>query len=117
MIKVKQQRRRDRKRGDAAVPPPPALGSVTSVTASGASQVTVLFGQPVIIMPENLPTTWLFGTSNRTITALVSMTPTSYVFTVSGSVAAAQAYAIAGSDPAARTTTGGYIAAKNGTMA
>lgn len=79
--------------------------------------MTVAFAQPVIITPDNLPATWLFGTSNRTITALVSNTPTSYVFTVSGSVTASQAYSIGGSDPAARTTTGGYVAAKTGTLA
>lgn len=117
MVKNKLQRRRNRRAPDAAMPPPPALGTVTSVTASGGSQVTVAFAQPVIIKPNNLPATWLFGTSNRTITAIASNTPTSYVFTVSGTVAAAQVYSIGAFDPAARTTTGGYIAAKSGNLA
>lgn len=116
MVKTKQQRRRNRRSGDGAVPPPAALATVSTVTASGASQVTVTFNQPVQISANNLPATWLFGTSNRTITALVSATPTSYVFTVNGSVAAAQAYSMPAYDPAARTPTGGFVAAKSGNM-
>lgn len=116
MVKKAPRRRRDRKSPDKASVPLPPMANVSSVTASGASQVTVVFDRPVQISPGNLPATWLFGTSNRTITVLVSATPTSYVFTVSGSVAAAQVYAIAGTDPAARTAMGGYVAAKSGTL-
>ncbi|MEI6235589.1 MAG: hypothetical protein WCT04_21245 [Planctomycetota bacterium] len=59
---------------------------------------------------------WLFGTGNHTITAWVSATSMSYVFTVSGSVAASQVYSIPGMDPAARTSQGGYVAPKSGTL-
>jgi uncharacterized membrane protein YfcA len=112
----KPQRQRNRKKADPHALPPPSIANVVSVTASGASQVTVVFDQPVLISGTSLPATWVFGTSNRSITALVSATSTSYVFTVSGTVASSQVYSIAGMDPAARTAMGGYVAAKSGTL-
>ena len=117
MVKKKQQRARDRRRPDRAAPPPPAMAVVTSATASGGSQVTIVFDQSVNIAGNNLPATWRFGTGNRTVTALVSTTGTSYVFTVSGTVASTQVYAMPANDPAARTDSGGYVAGQNGLLA
>lgn len=117
MLKKKPQRQRNRRKPDAAIPPPPSLTTVSSVTASAGSQVTIEFADPVQISGSNLPSTWRFGTSNRTITALVSNTVISYVFTLSGTAPSGQAYSMPGMDPAARTPTGGYVATKNGTLA
>lgn len=117
MEKRTRRNTRNRLAMDKAVPPPPALASVTSVTASAGSQVTIVFGSPVQIAANNLPATWVFGTSNRTITALVSATATTYVFTVSGSVATGQVYSMPAFDPAARTPQGGFVGPKTGNLA
>lgn len=116
MVRTKQQRKRNRRRPDASQPPVQSLTDVDSVEASGATEVTITFASPVMISPGNLPTSWVFGTANRTLTVLVSSTGTVYVFTTSGSVAAAQTYSMPGYDPAARTTSGGYVADSSGTM-
>jgi hypothetical protein len=116
MMKKPPQRVRSRKLVNKASAPLPPMASVTSVTASGGSQVTIVFGQSVQISLNNLPATWRFGTSNRTLTALVSGTGTTYVFTVSGTVATSQVYSMPGMDQAARTNTGGYVAAASGTL-
>ncbi len=92
------------------------MTAVTSVTASGASQVTVVFAGTVQISADNLPATWNFGTGNHVITAIVSTTGTTYVFTVDGTVASSQVYAMPGSDPAARTPLGGYVSSSSGTL-
>ena len=116
MITKKKQRNFNRKKPDPARMPAPTMATVTSVTASGSTQVTIVFAEAVQIAPDNLPATWLFGTGNHAITALVSATPTTYVFTVAGTVATTQAYTIPGMDPAARTSMGGYVAGKTGTL-
>jgi hypothetical protein len=116
MIRTKQQRRRNRKLADKASPPPQATASVTTVL-HGTNQVTVTFTAPVMISADNLPTTWLFGTANRTVESLVSATPTVVVLGLSGAVAATEAYTIGAFDPAVRTTTGGYIAGRTGVIA
>jgi len=116
MVKAKQQRKRDRKRADPGSPPVQSLVNVTSVT-HGTSAVTIVFASPVNIAPSNLPTTWLFGTANRTITGITSTDGTTYVFTLSGAAASGEPYAMQGMDPAARTPSGGYVAAKAGTLA
>lgn len=116
MVKTKQQRRRDRKRLDPGSPPVTTLVTVTSVT-HGTSQVTVVFASQVLISPSQLPTTWLYGTANRTITSIVSTDGVTYVFGLSGTAASGEPYAMQGQDPAARTPSGGYVAAKAGVLA
>lgn len=115
MVKAKQQRKRNRKLLDRAVPVTPSFTNVVSVTA-GSSAVTILFASPVNISPTNLPATWRFGTSARTITALTSTTGISYVFAVSGTVATGQVTSMPAGDPAARTNTGGYVQAFAGNL-
>jgi len=117
VVKAKQQRKRDVRKVDSSNPPPTPMQNVVSVTASGGSQVTVVFNGIVQIMGSNLPQTWVFGTGNRKITAIVSSTGSSYVFTVDGTVAATQVYSMPGSDPAARTPLGGYVASSSGVLA
>lgn len=116
MVKAKQQRRRDRRKLDSANPPLIPMTAVVSVTASGASQVTIVFAGVVQISGDNLPATWKFGTANHTLAALVSSTGISYVFTTSGTVAAAQVFSMPGSDPAARTPLGGYVSSDSGVL-
>lgn len=115
MVKGKQQRRRNRRLPDSATPPPFPIALVTSVI-HGTDAVTVAFNAPVMIDPDNLPTTWRFGTTPRTITALAGATLTTAVFTLSGTVASADPYTIAANDPAVRTTSGGFVGASSGTM-
>ena len=117
MIRTKQQRRRDRRTIDKANAPLTPMTGVVSVTASGASQVTVLFAGPVQISSGNLPLTWHYGTTPRTITSIVSTDGTSYVFGLSGTAASTEAYAMPGSDPAARTPLGGYVSSSTGVIA
>lgn len=111
-----RRRQRNRRRPDPAMAPGPPLAAVLSVTASGDSEVTIVFDGFVMISAKRLPATWIFGTANRTITSLISATPMVYVLALSGPVAAAEAYSIPAMDPAARTRTGGYVGAKNGTL-
>ena len=47
---------------------------------------------------------------------LISSQPTQLVFSLSGTVAAADPYTIQAGDPAVRTAGGGYVAGKSGTM-
>lgn len=116
MVKAKQQRRRNRRKIDASNPPPFPSGQVSNVI-HGTSECTVVFTTGVMIAPDALPQTWTFGTTPRHITSIVSATPTQYVFGLNGTVAAADPYVIGPYDPAARTTSGGYIAAGSGEMA
>lgn len=116
MVRTKQQRKRDRKRADPGTPPVPALTAVVSVT-HGTSEVTIVFASQVNIAPTVLPTTWLYGSANRTITGIVSTDGTTYLFSLSGTAAASEPYAMQGLDPAARTPSGGYVAAKAGVLA
>lgn len=115
MVRTKQQRRRNRKLADKAVIADQALALVTGVVA-GAGQITVTFNTPVQIDPDNLPSTWTFGTTPRHITAVNNATPTVINFEVSGTIAAAGPYIIGGYDPAARTPTGGYVGASAGSL-
>lgn len=115
MVKTKQQRRRNRRLGDKAVPSPIATATVTSAV-HGTSAVTLTFSGPVQIDPAVLPTTWTFGTTPRHIISIESAAPTVLTFGVSGTVAAMDPYVIGGLDPAARTTTGGYIAGSAGEL-
>jgi hypothetical protein len=116
MIKAPQRRRRDRKRADPGTPPTVAQTAVTSVTA-GTDTVVVVFASTVIINPSNLPATWVFGTANRTVVTALSTNGTTWTLGVSGSVASGQAYSMPANDPAARTPSGGYVAASTGTLA
>lgn len=117
MIRTKQQRRRNRRKIDQASPPAVPNATVLTVTVTGGTQVTIVFDQAVMISGSSLPTSWTFGTGAHAITALVSTTGTSYVFTVGGSVASSQVYAMPGNDPAARTSGGGFVSTSNGVMA
>lgn len=116
MIKAKQQRRFNRKKVQIGSMPTAPIISVVSVTATAPSTVTVVFDAAVNISADRLPTSWKFGTGLHSITALLSGAGTSYDFTVGGTIAAAQIYAIAGNDPAARTATGGFVGSSAGSM-
>lgn len=117
MVKGKQQRRVNRKKVQIGTLPTAPIVGVDSVTATAPSTVTIVFDSPVQIASTNLPASWVFGTGNHHIASLVSGSGTSWVFLVDGTIAAAQVYAIAGNDPAARTSTGGYVGSAAGTMA
>lgn len=117
MVKAKQQRRVNRKKLQIGTLPTAPIVSVVSVTATAPSTVTIVFNAGVNISADDLPTSWKFGTGMFAIATLVSGSGTTYVFTVSGTIAASQVYAIAGNDPAARTSTGGYVGSHAGTMA
>ena len=115
MIRTKQQRRVNRRAKQKALPIPPPNANVVSAL-HGTSAVTVTFDSPVQISAGNLPTLWTFGATPRAITGITSATNTVYVFALDGTVAAADPYVIGAGDPAARTPTGGYVAATDGTL-
>jgi hypothetical protein len=115
MVKAKQQRRRNRRLKDSANPPPFPTANVTAVV-HGTDAVTVTFNAPVMIDPDNLPSTWLFGATPRTVIGLTSSTPTTAVLGLSGTVAATDPYTIGANDPGVRTTSGGYIGYSTGVM-
>jgi hypothetical protein len=113
MVRTKQQRRRDRKRGDPNSPPPPALANVTAVV-HGTDQVTVTTDGPIQIDPTVLPTSWLFNA--HAVTSFISSTGTVTVLGVAGTVAASEPYVIGAQDGAVRTPSGGYVAGSSGVM-
>lgn len=117
MIRSKQQRRRDRRKIDNANPPLTPMATVVSVVASGASQVTVTFNSVVQLDPGNLPQSWKFGTGAHLATNAETANGIVWILPVAGTVAAAQVYTMPGSDPAARTPLGGYVATSNGNLA
>lgn len=117
MIKFKQQRRRNRNKIDPANPPSTPLAHVVSVTASGASEVTIVFDSQVQMATGALPTTWHFGTSARTLTTATSTDGITWICGCSGTVAATQVYSMPGGDTAARTPLGGYVASSSGVLA
>ena len=116
MIKAKQQRRVNRKKVQIGSLPTAPIISVVSVTATAPSTVDIVFDSPVNIASDNLPTSWKFGTGLFPISAIVTGSGTAWTFIVTGVIAAAQIYAIAGNDPAARTSTGGYVGSSAGSM-
>ena len=116
MIKGKQQRRFDRKRVQTGAPPTAPRVTVTSVTALAPASVRVEFSGPVMIGGNGLPTDWTFGTGERQILSITSGTGTTWTFLTNGTVAASQDYDIGGNDPAARTSSGGYVSSAAGTM-
>ena len=115
MITGKQQRRRNPVVSTQATPPMPPNASVLSVVVSGAN-VIVTFDGPVSVQSTQLPTSWRFGTSLRTVTSYVTITASALTLALSGSVAAAQPYMIQSMDPAIRTTYGGYVTGSTGAM-
>lgn len=116
MIKAKQQRRVNRKTVQTGTLPTAPIVSVVSVTATAPSTVTIVFNSAVQVSSDNLPTSWIFGTGSHHISSLTSGAGNTWVFVVDGTIAAAQVYAIAGNDPAVRTSTGGYVGSHSGVM-
>lgn len=116
MVKLKQQRRRNRRLPDAAVPSQYAYTSVVSVHFTSATTVTVTFGGPVMIDNDNLPASWMFGTGDFEVVSAAASSQTVYVLTVAGTVASTQVYTMP-SDNAVRTPSGGYVAGSSGTIA
>lgn len=116
MVKTKQQRRRDRKLADLAASLPQSLAVVTSVEVPTGTRVKVNFAGQIMMKGTTPPQTWLFGTGNQVAASIFAIGPTSITFTMPGTVAAGQPYAIDPYDPAVRTPTGGYVGGSTGDM-
>lgn len=115
MVKNTQRRRLNVRQRQKSNPQPTPNVNVVSAT-HGTDQVTIVFSAPIQIAPGNLPASWTFGATPRTVTSLVSNSGNTVVLGLSGTVAMSDPYTMAANDPAARTSGGGFVNAKSGTL-
>lgn len=114
MVRTKQQRKRNRRKQDPADTIPPALANVVSVTAS-AGAAHVVFDSPIQIAPGVFPSSWKIAT--HPVSSAVQTGPLTATMMTGTTIIATDAYVFPAFDPAVRTPTGGWVAAKSGTVA
>lgn len=104
------QRRHVRNRRKNGLNTPPASTDATVTPTVSTVTVTLTYNMPVVM--NDVPN---FAVATRTIIAHVQTSPQVITLTLSGS-GAGLAWVQSNRDPAVRTLTGGYVAAKAGTF-
>lgn len=113
MVKTKQQRRRNRRKGDPANPAPPSFINVISVSPAAGAAI-VVFSGPVQLGVGLVPSTWVIA--GNPIATAAPLSPTSITLTTIAPIIATNTYSFPGQDPALRTSSGGYVAGSTGAV-